>query len=231
MAAPTATDAKGATKTGTHSFELVDDDATGPTITLGGSGGLERISETQEFTWDVADPSFVQSITVEVTHDGAKIYPLASDPPPADFGSFNFDSYGSGLFEITVTATDADNDRHDPATGENVDAATSGPVSRSVFVLNTAPTARAGLNQTVAEGVSVSFDGSDSSDADGDALTFTWDFGDPSDPTPGSGLTPSHLYTNNGTYEVTLTVDDGFGGTGQDSVVVRVENESPKSFR
>jgi hypothetical protein len=224
----TATDEKGVSTTGTYSYDLVDDDDTGPTITLGGSVGLELVSETQEFTWDVTDPSLVQSTTVEVTHDGTKIYPLASDSPPPDFGSFNFDSYGPGMFEITVSATDADNDRRDPTTGLSVDAASSGPVSRTVLVLNTPPTARAGLNQVVDEGSNVVFDGTDSSDADGDALTFTWDFGDPADPTPGSGSTPSHLYSNNGTYGVTLTVDDGYGVTSQDSVTVRVENVAPQ---
>ena len=48
---------------------------------------------------------------------------------------------------------------------------------------------------------------STSSDADGDSLTYTWDFGD------GSALSsekdPTHIYTKVGLYNVTLKVSDG----------------------
>ena len=50
------------------------------------------------------------------------------------------------------------------------------------------------------------FDGSGSSDANADALTYTWDFGDGSQ---AAGVTATHVYGAAGTYEVTLTVNDG----------------------
>ena len=52
----------------------------------------------------------------------------------------------------------------------------------------------------------VSFDASASSDPDGDALTYAWDFGDGSN---GSGVSPSHTFTQAGSYDVVLTVSDG----------------------
>jgi len=52
-------------------------------------------------------------------------------------------------------------------------------------------------------------DGSDSSDADGDPLSYIWDFGDES-PT-GRGETVYHMYRQGGDYPVILTVDDGTG--------------------
>lgn len=51
-----------------------------------------------------------------------------------------------------------------------------------------------------------SFDGTGSSDPDGDALTHAWDFGDGSN---GSGSTVSHTFAAGGSYTVTLTVSDG----------------------
>lgn len=52
---------------------------------------------------------------------------------------------------------------------------------------------------------SVRFDGSQSSDPDGDAITFAWDFGDGA---TGSGGTPSHTYAEDGDYNVSLVVKD-----------------------
>jgi PKD repeat protein len=59
---------------------------------------------------------------------------------------------------------------------------------------------------------SVTFDGSASSDPQGDVpLTYDWDFGDSADPVPGSGATPTHVYSAIGTYTVTLVVTDSKG--------------------
>ena len=50
------------------------------------------------------------------------------------------------------------------------------------------------------------FDGSGSSDPNGDALTYAWDFGDG---TMGNGVIVTHVYDSAGAYEAKLTVDDG----------------------
>lgn len=50
------------------------------------------------------------------------------------------------------------------------------------------------------------FDGTGSSDPDGDPLTYSWDFGDGNTDT---GATPCHTYAEAGIYDVCLTVNDG----------------------
>jgi PKD repeat protein len=61
-----------------------------------------------------------------------------------------------------------------------------------------------GENFTIDE--NVRFNGSSSSDPEGDSLDYIWDFGDD---TEGYGMITHHKYSENGTYNVTLTVDDG----------------------
>ena len=71
---------------------------------------------------------------------------------------------------------------------------------------NNAPVANANGPYVEIEDISLTFDGSGSFDADGDALTYSWDFGDGS---TGIGINPSHAYKAGGTYTVTLIVNDG----------------------
>jgi len=81
-------------------------------------------------------------------------------------------------------------------------------------VSNVAPVANAGPNQTVTTGTTVTLDGSKSSDADGNPLTYRWTF--VSIPT-GSGATltgpttvkPAFLADKTGQYVVQLIVNDG----------------------
>jgi mono/diheme cytochrome c family protein len=51
----------------------------------------------------------------------------------------------------------------------------------------------------------IQFDGSGSTDSDGDPLTYAWDFGDG---TVGDGAMPTHTYISAGVYEVSLVVND-----------------------
>ncbi len=55
--------------------------------------------------------------------------------------------------------------------------------------------------------LSVNFSGVDSSDPDGDSLSYSWDFGDG---TSSTEMTPpTHVYSTVGTFVAVLTVDDG----------------------
>lgn len=86
--------------------------------------------------------------------------------------------------------------------GSGNSTATTTPPDQS----NRAPVADSGGPYTGTAGTAINFDGSGSSDADNDALTYQWNFGDGNS---GVGVTPSHTYSTEGSYTVSLTVSDG----------------------
>ena len=112
----------------------------------------------------------------------------------------------SGDFVIKLTVTD---DR-----GGRTEA------TRTVHVEmpNRAPVAKFGSE---VHGFGVNFDAGESSDPDGDDLTYTWEFGDQ---TTGTGKTPTHTYGTAGTFTVKLTVSDGHLS---DSITHSVAIEEP----
>ena len=88
---------------------------------------------------------------------------------------------------------------------------------------NQPPVAVVGPDQTVAVSETVHFDGSESSDPDGDELRYLWDFGNGS--TDTESITTS-VYTEPGDYTVSLTVaDDELENT--DMLTVTVEDPAP----
>ncbi|WP_121745344.1 PQQ-dependent sugar dehydrogenase [Streptomyces sp. E2N166] len=88
-----------------------------------------------------------------------------------------------------------------------------------------APVAQAKANTTSGTApLAVAFSAAGSSDADGDALTHAWDFGDGSTSTESD---PSHTYTANGQYTATLKVTDTTGKSATASVRITVGNTAP----
>jgi hypothetical protein len=91
------------------------------------------------------------------------------------------------------------------------------------------PVAVAGPDQTVSADAKcmaqITLDGRGSSDPDDDALTYTWTgpFGAVTGPTPTVSLPL-------GTFRITLTVDDRFGGTASDEVVITVHDTTPPTL-
>ncbi|WP_299122612.1 FG-GAP-like repeat-containing protein [uncultured Winogradskyella sp.] len=71
--------------------------------------------------------------------------------------------------------------------------------------------------------LSVDFDASASTDADGDTLSYFWDFGDG---TTASGITASHVFTSSAEFTVTLTVNDGLQ-SDQATTLIAVNNSNP----
>jgi glucose/arabinose dehydrogenase len=74
--------------------------------------------------------------------------------------------------------------------------------------------------------LSVSFSSVQSSDPDGDALSYLWDFGDGQTSTAPS---PGHSFVQNGTYAASLTVSDPGGASDVAQLTIIVGNSPPKA--
>ena len=121
-----------------------------------------------------------------------------------------------GEYTVTVTVTDDDGD--------------SGEDTLTIQINeNLPPEAEAGDNQPATEGGVVAFFGGDSSDPEGQDLTFEWNFGDPGSGADNTetGVTATHQYSDDGVFTVTLTVTDTRGGEDTDTLTVTVANADP----
>ncbi|MBZ3905030.1 MULTISPECIES: PQQ-dependent sugar dehydrogenase [Streptomyces] len=88
------------------------------------------------------------------------------------------------------------------------------------------PVAAAAADRTSGQAkLRVRFSSEGTSDQDGDALTYRWDFGDGGTSTAAN---PKHRYTTNGTYTATVTAKDSTGRTGSASVRIVVGNTAPE---
>ncbi|HUQ66576.1 MAG TPA: PQQ-dependent sugar dehydrogenase [Flavitalea sp.] len=94
---------------------------------------------------------------------------------------------------------------------------------------NQAPVAVASSDKTYGNSpLSVHFTGSASTDANGDKLTYLWNFGDG---TRDTAANPTHIFNPpSGTsvkYTVTLTVTDSYGSSDQSTLFVTLNNTPP----
>jgi lysophospholipase L1-like esterase len=104
------------------------------------------------------------------------------------------------------------------------------PVSSESYTIvpsdsNQRPVAVAGGPYSGVVGAPISFDGSGSSDPDGDSLGYRWDFGDGS--APVTGINPVHSYAAAGTYTASLVVNDGTEDSLPSTVAVAVTASTP----
>ncbi|MCP3145060.1 Ig-like domain-containing protein [Pyxidicoccus xibeiensis] len=201
---------------------------------------------TDSFTFTVSDGVATSTATVSLTVRPVNDVPLALDqtlqvePEPTALTLAGTDADGDSLtFAIhtqpeqgTLTGTPPEV-TFTPSEGFRGTAtftftvsdgmATSAPATVTLRVGNSAPVvAFTTQTQRPDEGEALRFQ-TTAADANGDALTFAWDFGDGA---TSEETSPTHAYANEGTYETVLTVTDGID-TVRQSVVLEVQNAAP----
>jgi len=171
----------------------------------GDDGGAGNIS---------ADPRFVDPAAAD--------YRLLSGSPCVD----------AGLNGVADTDIEGNPRPHD-GNGDGVAVADMGAYEIPVAPpTNNAPVAEAGPDQTVHTGLSAALDGSNSSDPDGDALTYEWSVlsrpaGSTADVSDPSAVNPSLAPDMAGNYVIQLIVTDEHGATGTDTLTVSTSNAAP----
>lgn len=131
------------------------------------------------------------------------------DGETADANNINHTFTIPGTYTAKLTITDSNGDT-------SSDTATI-TVTEAV-VTNTPPIAAITPSATTGEApLTITFDGSGSSDSDGTISTYTWNFGDGSSAT---GKQVSHTFTDAGTFSASLMVTDDQGLTSTTSIPI-----------
>ncbi len=94
---------------------------------------------------------------------------------------------------------------------------------------NQAPIADAGVDIEVLSITEIQFDGSNSTDNDGEIINYIWYFDDYKQPGDeiSTEIKPSYTYNYPGEYLVTLTVEDDDGATATDTIRITITNRAP----
>jgi len=158
-----------------------------------------------------------------VSFSGSYTWP--GTPPASPNINWDFGDGSTASGSLTPTHVYCDNGVYTVTLVVSDNSGHWGQDTLTVTVNNVAPTVDAGGDQTVDEGDTVSFSGSFTDPGTCDTHTIEWDFGDGS--TASGSLNPTHVYCDNGSYTVVLTVTDDDGGSDTDTVTVTINNVAP----
>ena len=108
----------------------------------------------------------------------------------------------------------------------------SAPDSVTVNTSNSAPTANAGPNQTAPVGTTVQLTGAQSTDIDGQPLSFSWSIttrpaGSAAAVSNPSAVAPNIIVDRPGSFVLQLIVNDGFVNSAPDTMTITTANTPP----
>ena len=174
----------------------------GQTVTLNGGSSSDVDGDALTYHWALTS---VPAGSAAALSDAAAVAP-----------TFVVDRPGTYIAQLVV----------------NDGVADSTPDTVTISTLNSAPVANAGPDQSAPVGATVVLDGSGSTDADFDALTFHWAFttrpaGSAAALSDPLATSPSFTIDRAGTYVVQLIVHDGSVESAADSVTISTLNSRP----
>ena len=132
--------------------------------------------------------------------------PGDSTPAIGPSASHTYRHPGTYLVKLTVT------DDEGAVNTQMIAVVATNPPPVAVFSVS---------NDYPCAGDTVEFDASASTDANGEIVSYEWDFGDGE---TGNGIGTSHAYTEDGYYVVTLTLTDDAGAIGTTTHAVTVQS-------
>ncbi|NNE71493.1 MAG: PKD domain-containing protein, partial [Rhodothermales bacterium] len=212
----------GSGETLVHTFTDVAGDIP-VTLTVTDLGGLTAQSvqdvgvpnRTPSASFDTSPSEGMAPLTVTFTHTGTD--PDGDSITRAwEFGDGTTGTAGTethtynveGTYAVTLTVED------------EFGASSTGTATITVARFNTAPTVVVTASPLSGQApLEVSFDASGTTDAEGDAITYAWDFGDGQ---TGSGVTTSHTYNVSGTITATVTATDALGMSDTGTVSIEL---------
>ncbi|NKF22299.1 protease pro-enzyme activation domain-containing protein [Solimonas marina] len=216
------------TSGGTTGGDTTGGDTTGGSTTGGDTGTttgpVAKLSASQttgptplQVTFDASDSTLASdgaAITQYTFYFGDGTDPVVTTSPTV---SYTYPAAGS--FDAKLVITDAD------GSTATSDAVTITPTT-SVTVTGS-DHAVAAMIVTPTSGsvpLTVTFDGSRSFGADGNEISsYTWDFGDGSNPVTTTTATTSHVYTTVGTFTPSLTVTDSANNVSPQAAKAQVQ--------
>jgi hypothetical protein len=170
---------------------------TGSTVTLDGSTSSDADGDPLSYSWSITSVPAGSSATLS---DASAARP-----------TFTADNDGNYVFRLVVN----DGSLNSSADTLTITAATP----------NSTPVANAGIDQNIATGSMITLDGSTSSDADGDSLSYSWTItsvpaGSSASLSNASVARPTFTADNDGNYVFSLIVNDGLDNSSADTVTV-----------
>jgi PKD repeat protein len=198
----TVTDNDGAINTSTTTATIAD---TEPTADFSASPTSGRVPFTVEFADDSVSYDGIEAWEWDFDNNGGT--DSTEQNPTQVYAE-------EGVYTVSLTVYESDGGSD---TKTKVDYIT-------VIEVNEPPVSNPSGPYTGTEGVAIDYDGSGSYDPDGSIVAYDWDFGDGNTAT---GVTPTHTYSQEGSYTITLKVTDNDGAINTSTTTATIADTEP----